>query len=134
MKWLSCCVLVLASVLVFAAPASADIILDCETQPEGSSCTTPGGESGTCEDVGGQLECVVEGEGDAGTADAGEDAGADEDAGVEEDAGADTDQGSGSGGSSDDGCSSSPMSGAPMNTLVPVMLGLGLLIFVRRRE
>lgn len=133
MKWLSSSVIVVASLLAFAAPASADIIFDCETQPEGSSCTTPGGDPGTCEDVGGQLECVTEGEGDdVGTADAGEDAGAEEDAG----AGADADQGSGSGSgdSSDDGCSSSSMSGAPMKTLVPVMLGLGLLLLVRRRE
>jgi MYXO-CTERM domain-containing protein len=130
MKWLSSSVIMVASLLFFAAPASADIILDCETQSEGSSCTTPGGDSGTCEDVGGQLECVADEGGDTGTADAGEDAGPDEDAGAE----ADADQGSSSGDSSDDGCSSSPMSGAPMKTLAPVMLGLGLLLLVRRRE
>lgn len=126
---------ILACLFLFAAPASADVIITCDTMEEGDYCTDYGGESGTCQEVDGSLECVTDGEeendaeNDAENGDA--DAGAEgsDDTGV---AGDDV----GEAADSDDeegGCSA--ISGAgPLNTVLPVLLGLALLAVFRRRE
>jgi MYXO-CTERM domain-containing protein len=117
----------LAGMLTLAAPASADVIVDCSGQPEGNICTTPDGKTGECTDVDGTMECQVP----SGGEDAGPDA-SDEDAGMDEDTGSNGE--SGSDDASDEGCSVSSGFGAPVNTLAPLFIGLGLLAVARRRE
>ncbi len=120
MKWFCTLLVLMIGLFCIVSPASADIIVDCETMSEGDTCTDAVGESGVCTDVDGHLECRPEGD-DNGSDDAGIDAGADAGTDADDDA-------------SESSCATTPSLSRSLNTLLPILLGLGLLMVFRRRE
>lgn len=122
---------VFVALLAWSVPASADVIVDCSGMEEGDPCTTQGGTQGVCKTSTGTLRCHPDDNNmDAGMTDAGE-----EDVGPTEDAGmadAGTSNGGNGGEEADEGCSAT--GSGPARTLLPLLVGFGLLAATRRRD